>query len=44
MYLSEPTYSKMCSMHFYAWEKGLKTGKILLIIIIILILKYFLLK
>ncbi len=26
IHLSDPTYSKMCSVHFYAWEKGLKTG------------------
>jgi ribonucleoside-diphosphate reductase alpha subunit len=26
IHLAEPTYSKMCSVHFYAWEKGLKTG------------------
>ena len=26
LHLAEPSYSKMCSMHFYAWEKGLKTG------------------
>ena len=26
IHLAEPTYSKICSMHFYAWEKGLKTG------------------
>jgi ribonucleoside-diphosphate reductase subunit M1 len=26
IHLGEPNYSKMCSVHFYAWEKGLKTG------------------
>jgi ribonucleoside-diphosphate reductase subunit M1 len=26
IYMSEPNYSKMCSMHFYAWKQGLKTG------------------
>lgn len=26
IHLAEPSYSKMCSVHFYAWEKGLKTG------------------
>lgn len=24
--MAEPTMSKITSMHFYAWEKGLKTG------------------
>lgn len=24
--MAEPTSSKVTSMHFYAWEKGLKTG------------------
>jgi len=24
--LKEPSMAKMSSMHFYAWEKGLKTG------------------
>lgn len=24
--IENPTYSKLTSMHFYAWEKGLKTG------------------
>lgn len=24
--MAEPTMSKVTSMHFYAWEKGLKTG------------------
>jgi ribonucleotide reductase alpha subunit len=24
--MEEPVYSKLTSMHFYAWEKGLKTG------------------
>ena len=26
LFLSEPTYAKISSMHFYAWKKGLKTG------------------
>ena len=26
LFLSDPTYSKLTSMHFYAWKKGLKTG------------------
>ncbi|ESO06591.1 hypothetical protein HELRODRAFT_106206 [Helobdella robusta] len=26
LFLQEPTYEKLCSMHFYAWKKGLKTG------------------
>jgi len=26
MFVAEPTYSKLTSMHFYAWKKGLKTG------------------
>lgn len=26
LFLAEPTYSKISSMHFYAWKKGLKTG------------------
>jgi len=26
LFMSEPTYGKMTSMHFYAWRKGLKTG------------------
>jgi ribonucleoside-diphosphate reductase alpha chain len=26
LFLSEPTYAKMSSMHMYAWKKGLKTG------------------
>jgi ribonucleotide reductase alpha subunit len=24
--MEEPVYNKLTSMHFYAWEKGLKTG------------------
>jgi ribonucleoside-diphosphate reductase alpha chain len=27
LYLSEPTYKKITSMHFYGWKKGLKTGQ-----------------
>jgi ribonucleoside-diphosphate reductase subunit M1 len=26
LFIAEPGYSKITSMHFYAWEKGLKTG------------------
>jgi ribonucleoside-diphosphate reductase alpha chain len=26
LFLSEPSVSKLTSMHFYAWKKGLKTG------------------
>lgn len=26
LFIAEPTYSKISSMHFYAWKKGLKTG------------------
>jgi ribonucleoside-diphosphate reductase subunit M1 len=26
LYLGEPSYGKLTSMHFYAWKKGLKTG------------------
>jgi ribonucleotide reductase alpha subunit len=26
LFISEPTYAKLTSMHFYAWRKGLKTG------------------
>ncbi|MDM1406792.1 ribonucleoside-diphosphate reductase subunit alpha [Myroides sp. DF42-4-2] len=26
LFLAEPTASKLTSMHFYAWKKGLKTG------------------
>jgi ribonucleoside-diphosphate reductase alpha chain len=26
LFLSEPDYKKLSSMHFYAWRKGLKTG------------------
>lgn len=26
LFIAEPTYSKISSMHFYAWRKGLKTG------------------
>jgi ribonucleotide reductase alpha subunit len=24
--MEDPVYNKLTSMHFYAWEKGLKTG------------------
>jgi ribonucleoside-diphosphate reductase alpha chain len=26
LFIAEPTYSKITSMHFYAWKQGLKTG------------------
>ena len=26
LFVAEPTYSKLSSMHIYAWKKGLKTG------------------
>lgn len=26
VYLPDPTYSKLTSMHFYGWKKGMKTG------------------
>jgi ribonucleoside-diphosphate reductase alpha chain len=26
LFLTEPTYAKITSMHFYAWKQGLKTG------------------
>lgn len=26
VFVQEPNYAKLTSMHFYAWEKGLKTG------------------
>eukprot|EP00744_Colponema_vietnamica_P003538 GILI01005411.1.p1 GENE.GILI01005411.1~~GILI01005411.1.p1 ORF type:complete len:840 (+),score=334.51 GILI01005411.1:105-2522(+) len=26
VYMSDPNYSKLTSMHFYSWKKGLKTG------------------
>ena len=26
LWLEDPTYSNLTSMHFYAWSKGLKTG------------------
>jgi ribonucleoside-diphosphate reductase alpha subunit len=26
LFVQEPTYAKLTSMHFYAWKKGLKTG------------------
>lgn len=26
LYIEEPTYSKLTSVHFFAWSKGLKTG------------------
>ena len=26
LFLPEPTYARVTSMHFYAWKKGLKTG------------------
>jgi ribonucleoside-diphosphate reductase alpha chain len=26
LFIAEPTYSKLTSMHMYAWKQGLKTG------------------
>jgi ribonucleoside-diphosphate reductase subunit M1 len=26
LFIAKPTYSKLTSMHFYGWKKGLKTG------------------
>ena len=26
VFIAEPDYSRLTSMHFYAWKKGLKTG------------------
>lgn len=26
LYMEDPTFKKLSSMHFYAWERGLKTG------------------
>lgn len=26
LFVAEPTYAKLTSMHFYSWKKGLKTG------------------
>ena len=26
LFIQEPNFAKLTSMHFYAWEKGLKTG------------------
>jgi len=26
LWLEDPTYSNLTSMHFYSWSKGLKTG------------------
>lgn len=26
MFIAQPTFAKLTSMHFYAWKKGLKTG------------------
>jgi ribonucleotide reductase alpha subunit len=26
LFVAEPTYAKLTSMHFYGWKKGLKTG------------------
>jgi ribonucleoside-diphosphate reductase subunit M1 len=26
IYMSEPSFGRMTSMHFYAWRSGLKTG------------------
>ena len=26
LFVADPSYAKLTSMHFYAWKKGLKTG------------------
>jgi len=26
LWMKEPTYNKLTSMHFFSWKKGLKTG------------------
>ena len=26
LWMEDPVYNKLTSMHFYAWQKGLKTG------------------
>jgi ribonucleoside-diphosphate reductase alpha chain len=26
LFIAEPNFAKLTSMHFYAWERGLKTG------------------
>ena len=26
LFIENPTFAKLTSMHFYAWKKGLKTG------------------
>ncbi len=26
LFIAEPNFARLTSMHFYAWEKGLKTG------------------
>jgi ribonucleoside-diphosphate reductase alpha chain len=26
LFVADPTYAKLTSMHFYSWKKGLKTG------------------
>ena len=26
LFMAEPSFEKLSSMHYYAWEKGLKTG------------------
>jgi ribonucleoside-diphosphate reductase alpha chain len=26
LFVADPNYAKLTSMHFYAWRKGLKTG------------------
>jgi ribonucleoside-diphosphate reductase alpha chain len=27
LFVSDPNYAKLTSMHFYGWKKGLKTGQ-----------------
>lgn len=29
IHVAEPNYAKMCSIHFYSWKMGLKTGRFL---------------
>lgn len=34
VFIAEPNFQKLTSMHFYAWKKGLKTGMVLDIFVI----------
>ena len=29
LWMKEPSYNKLTAMHFFAWNKGLKTGNII---------------